>query len=227
MLPKARHEKLTVRELPDETLVFDHARNKAHCLDRTVALVWQHADGRMSVAEMAALLAHKLGIPAEEAVVELALEQLCKRHLLEEPIEPLTGLARLSRRDVLKKLAVAAVAMPLVMTITAPSARAAGLLSGVNCAIAKDGSPCAVFGVVGTCQQGNCVPAISAAAAANGVVAPPVVAPAPTPPPRPSKCPQFQCHTIKECPPRNAQGLLLFACSGGTSTICGTCLYGG
>jgi hypothetical protein len=189
--------------------------------------VWLHADGRVGVAELATLLAEKLGMPAEEAVVQLALEQLGRRHLLEQPIEPLAGQARLSRRDVLKKLAVAAVAMPLVMTITAPSARAAGLLSGVNCSSAKDGSPCAVFGVVGTCQQGKCVPAISAAAAANGVLAPAVVAPAPTPPPQPGKCPQFQCHTTKDCPPRNAAGLPLFACSGGTPTFCGACLYGG
>jgi hypothetical protein len=224
MLPKAQHDRLTIRELPDETLIFDHARNKAHCLNRTVALVWQHSDGRTTIGAIATLLAEKLGIPAEEAVVQLALEQLGKRHLLEQPVEPLAGLARLSRREVLKKLAVAAVAMPLVMTITAPNARAAGLLSGIDCSRAKDGAPCAVLGVVGTCQGGKCAPIAPGTLATDGVFAPTV---SPAPPPRPRKCPQFQCHTKADCPPRNAQGLPLFACQGGTATICGKCLYGG
>ena len=40
MLPKARQEQLTVRELPDETVVYDLARHKAHCLNPTAALIW-------------------------------------------------------------------------------------------------------------------------------------------------------------------------------------------
>jgi hypothetical protein len=216
MQPKARQEKLTVRDLPDETLVFDHARNKAHCLNRTVALVWRHCDGTTSVVELARMLNAELGIPAEESVVGLALEQLGSRHLLEQPVEPLAGFARLSRREVLKKLALAAVAMPLVMTITAPNARAAGLLSGIDCSRARDGSPCAVAGMIGTCQQGKCV-----SVGADGVLVPPT----PTPP-APVKCPAFQCHTLKDCPPTR-DGLKLFACQGGTATVCGTCIYGG
>ncbi len=218
MQPKARQEKLTVRDLPDETLVFDHARNKAHCLNRTVALVWRHCDGKTSVAELAWMLNAELGIPAEESVVGLALEQLGSRHLLEQPVEPLAGFARLSRRDVLKKLALAAVAMPLVMTITAPNARAAGLLSGIDCSRARDGSPCAVAGMIGICQAGKCMPS---GAGANGVLVPPT----PTPP-APVKCPAFQCHTLRDCPPTR-NGLKLFACRGGTATVCGDCIYGG
>jgi hypothetical protein len=225
MLPRARQDKLTVRELSDETLVFDHQRNKAHCLNQTVALVWRHCDGQTDVAELTRLLHQSLGVPAGEAVVGLALEQLGSRHLLVEAVEPLAGSARLSRREALKKLALAAVAMPLVMTVTAPNARAAGLLSGINCAKVADGSPCSLGGMIGTCQKGLCLPSPTSAAGANGVLVP--SSSGVTVPIRPTKCPQFQCHTISDCPPTNSAGLSVFACQGGTSTICGTCLYGG
>jgi len=63
LLPKARQDKLTVRELPDETLIYDHLAAKAHCLRQTAALVWKHCDGRTTVAELAGLLQRELGVP--------------------------------------------------------------------------------------------------------------------------------------------------------------------
>jgi len=37
VLPKARQDKLIVRELPNETLLYDHVSAKAHCLNQTAA----------------------------------------------------------------------------------------------------------------------------------------------------------------------------------------------
>ena len=42
-LPRARTSELIVKELPDETLVYDLANDKAHCLNHTAALVWKTA----------------------------------------------------------------------------------------------------------------------------------------------------------------------------------------
>jgi hypothetical protein len=53
MYPTARSAHLTIQELPEETLVYDHRNNKAHCLNRTTALVWKLCDGRTSLAEIA------------------------------------------------------------------------------------------------------------------------------------------------------------------------------
>ena len=46
MLPHARVNELIVRELPEETLVYDQKHDKAHCLNRAAALVWRHCDGQ-------------------------------------------------------------------------------------------------------------------------------------------------------------------------------------
>jgi hypothetical protein len=122
MFPQARKEKLNVRELPDETLVYDQEHRKAHCLNRTAALVWKHCDGQTDIAALARLLHEQLQVPDAETVVRLALDQLARRHLLVGELPPLSASARLSRRQVLASVVVAAVALPLITTISAPSA---------------------------------------------------------------------------------------------------------
>src|SRR4051794_24438190 len=101
MHPKAREEGLLVEELADETMVYDQKRHKAHCLNRTAALVWRHCDGQTSVSQLVTLL-RKLELPAEEELVWLALDRLEKAHLLQDrPARPMEGI---SRRQVMRKL---------------------------------------------------------------------------------------------------------------------------
>jgi hypothetical protein len=150
MFPAARTHQLTIKELPDETLVFDHENGKAHCLNRTASLVWKLCDGQTSLAD----LAERSGVP--EVAVGLALEQLQRRRLLQGPVEGLAEEKRRSRRDVLKKLAAAAVALPVIMTISAPVAHAAvsgGCKTNADCASLNGNGGC----IVGQCQNGNCV----------------------------------------------------------------------
>jgi hypothetical protein len=117
MLPQARHEKLTVRELAEDTLVYDTERHKAHSLNPTAAWIWRHCDGKTSPEELARLLHAEFQLPQAEEVVRLALEQLGRRHLLAEALPPLSEMARISRRDALKKLVVAGLVLPIVTTV--------------------------------------------------------------------------------------------------------------
>ncbi len=100
--PRARKEGLLVEELPDETLVYDLKRDKAHCLNPTAALVWQHCDGQTTVAELAALLEKGLEIPANDVLVWMALERLRRAHLLTEPVRLPAPQARYSRRQAMR-----------------------------------------------------------------------------------------------------------------------------
>ena len=59
-LPRSRTENLVVRELDDETLVYDMDRNEAHCLNRTVALVWNQCDGKTTATQAARVLTRNL-----------------------------------------------------------------------------------------------------------------------------------------------------------------------
>jgi len=123
MLPRCREDELIVRQLSDETLVYDLKRDKAHCLNHIAASIWRHCDGSTSVAELAVMLRQQFQMPADDAVVWLALRQLQTARLLEESIELPADHRRCSRRTLIRRLGAAA-AVPIVMTILAPTARA-------------------------------------------------------------------------------------------------------
>jgi len=135
--PRARREGLVIQELPDEVLVYDRERDKAHCLNQTAALVWGYCDGTTTIPTMARHLERDLNTnKVDEKIVWYALDQLSRDHLLEEKIVSPTLLGGMSRRQVVQALGVAAViAIPLVTSIIAPTpAQAATCLpTGAAC----------------------------------------------------------------------------------------------
>lgn len=136
LLPKMREQRLVIDELPDEVLVYDLDRHKAHCLNKTAALVWQACDGKTSAAMISRRLTRELQTPFNEELVWLALRQLEKLDLLEKRITLPPKLTGMSRRQMVRALGVGAiVAIPLVTSILAPTALAAS-----TCISA--GSPC-------------------------------------------------------------------------------------
>jgi coenzyme PQQ synthesis protein D (PqqD) len=117
----ARQEDLVVRELPEEVMVYDLKRHKAHCLNKTAAFIWQHCDGNTNVTEMARLLQQEVGSPVDEEVIWYGLDNLGKADLLQGRVPPPAGTA-LSRRQVLRRLGVGAmVAIPTVVSLIAPT----------------------------------------------------------------------------------------------------------
>ncbi|HJQ27098.1 MAG TPA: PqqD family protein [Blastocatellia bacterium] len=123
ILPAAREEGLIIQEMADEVLVYDRERYKAHCLNKTAALVWRHCDGKTTVADIARLVGDELQLPVGEEVVWLGVEQLQKAHLLSDGAHRLRAQGGMSRRRALQKLGwAAAVGLPLVTSIIAPRA---------------------------------------------------------------------------------------------------------
>ena len=128
-------------------LLYHLRTNKAFCLNHTAAFVWQNADGETSVEQIAHLLQKKLRTPVDESVVWFALEQLAKDELLENKVAAPLMFAGMNRRELIKTLGKsAAVALPLVMAITASIAAAAqspGTCSSLNQQCGGQGSrPC-------------------------------------------------------------------------------------
>ena len=135
LMPEARKEGLIVRELSGEVLVYDRDRSKAHCLNSTAALVWQYCDGKTPVSQIARTIESAINVPVDEEVVWLGVEQLNKSKLLKSTTVP-SHVSGLSRRDVMKRIGLAAaVALPVVTSIIAPSAAQAAncLPSGQTC----------------------------------------------------------------------------------------------
>ncbi len=154
LTPRARQEELVVRELPDEMLVYDLQRHEAHCLNQTAALVWKKCDGKTTLREITKSLTKELHVPVDERIIRLALDQLAKFHLLDEaqtlPTHLPPEMARMSRREMMRTLGVAAaVTLPLIVSISAPTSAQAA--SCVNSGCVPGGLPCCT----GTCKIGG------------------------------------------------------------------------
>jgi hypothetical protein len=122
LIPTAREEGLVVRELADEVLVYDTTTDKAHCLNHTAALIWQHCDGQSSVSQIAHSVSLHLKAPVDEKLVWFALDQLSKDHLLEQRVCMPALMSGMTRRQMVRILGIAAVvAVPLVTSIVAPT----------------------------------------------------------------------------------------------------------
>jgi len=119
---RARKEGLLVHPVDDEVLVYDLARHKAHCLNQAAATVWRHCDGRKSIRDLASIVGRDLEIPFDEQMVLLALGQLDRARLLEQRIPQSPGTSKISRREVIKRVGLAAaVSVPLISSVISPT----------------------------------------------------------------------------------------------------------
>jgi len=119
--PKAKKDNIVVKQIGDETLVYDLKANKAFCLNYTSAMIWQLSDGTRRVEDIETEMSVRLKTLVGEDFVYFALNQLSNDGLLEGQIE--NHFAGLSRREVIRKVGFAsAIALPLISSIIAPTA---------------------------------------------------------------------------------------------------------
>jgi hypothetical protein len=160
MNPARREEGLVITEVMGEVLVYDLERHRAHCLNAAAAVVFRHCDGTRSVAQIAALLAREMGVPADADHVWLALRTLDRAHLLRHAGLPAPGRPRLTRRELVRRLGVAA-ALPIVTSVLAPTPAEAAATCVADCTGQAFGTPCsstAPANCLCTCDgAGNCI----------------------------------------------------------------------
>lgn len=123
--PTKRRRGLVVHELPDETLIYDLNEDRALALNPTAALVFAHCDGETTVARLSELVRDRFAVAAGEPLVELALDQLLRAHLLEGEPRTRARAAKIPRRALLRKAGVAAALLPTVFALLAPTAASA------------------------------------------------------------------------------------------------------
>jgi len=163
MRPVASREGLLVRELAEEVVVYDLERHEAHCLNRTAGLVFKCSDGRSTVAEIAARLQTELKLPADEAIVWLALDSLDEAGLLaHKPARPRES-GGWSRRDAMLRMGIGlGMLLPVVTSILVPTpAEAAATCVPSGACGTNSGAPCyrtssSLCGQGCTCQGSTC-----------------------------------------------------------------------
>ena len=125
-LPVARRDRLIVKELEGEILTYDLDTDKACSLNPTASIVWKNCDGEKTVAQVSRILGAHLKAPVSPDVVWLALDQLGESRLLVQPASRPSDMNQISRRELAKRIGIAALALPLIIAITAPTAQAQG-----------------------------------------------------------------------------------------------------
>jgi Coenzyme PQQ synthesis protein D (PqqD) len=154
--PIARRKDLIIEDLPDEVLVYDLTTDKAHCLNRTSALIWKNCDGEKSAGEIAELLEQELESPVSVQVVMLGLEELAVNGLLQQEETSIAPGAQVSRRRLIQNLGLtAAIALPVIMSLSVPAAAGAGSVTNPCVANPRaDGCPCTLNS---DCDSGDCI----------------------------------------------------------------------
>jgi hypothetical protein len=110
----ARHDYLEIEKLDKELLVYNPVSNEAHALNPTTALILEKCDGQTLRSEV--ILALEAGEPGPE-VLEFGLAELAAAGLLKD-VEKAPNT--ISRREFATRWGGLAVAIPLVLSITAP-----------------------------------------------------------------------------------------------------------
>ena len=121
MRPRRREAGIIVRELSDETIVYDLERHRAHCLNASAARVWRLCDGARRVEEITTQLSGELKCDAK-GIVKLALDQLGQARLLGHRSTRSASGPRLSRRAVVRTLSLTTALLPAVVSILVPTA---------------------------------------------------------------------------------------------------------
>lgn len=170
-LPEARREGIISKEADGELLIYDTHSDRAHCLNGSAAEIWRLCDGATNPAEIARKLRAAVGQssnssvqtrgnkPADnselstninaqhtdaiEEIVWVALAELRRTNLLEEPKQPWPErLLRMSRREAVRRIALGvAIALPVVVSITAPPG-ADAVSCGGTCAPCTTSAQC-------------------------------------------------------------------------------------
>jgi hypothetical protein len=117
---KPKRIKALTRKFDDELLVYDGRRHKAHCLNKTAAMVWLECTGHCTVPEISKKLDTDFQSGGDDSLVRLAVVRLYRAGLLEKSRSVHAEL--LSRREALNRVrAIAIVAIPLVTTMLVPT----------------------------------------------------------------------------------------------------------
>lgn len=146
--PKAKTDDLLVEDFGKEVLLYDTRKDRAHSLNESAYAIWKQCDGKHSIADLAHDIYKTLPRSEAETLIQLGLERLRRRGLLEDA----SGLKAfdLSRRQLLRKLvigaAAAGLAAPTIASMVAPTP--ANAFSGL-----PNGTPCSSNS---QCQSGFC-----------------------------------------------------------------------
>lgn len=150
---RARRADLVEKQVGDELVLFDTRDEHVHLLNATLTAVWRRCSTGATHDDLVEALRALLGpVDGIDELVAAAIADLSRARLLEPDVPSTFGGVVISRRSLLKKAGIAALAMPAITTILAPPVAASH--SGVPCL--AGGQPCTTGTHAVPCCGGSC-----------------------------------------------------------------------
>jgi hypothetical protein len=116
-LPKSRTDNIVIQSLLEEVLIYDLMTDRAYCLNKTSAVVFNACNGKTSVSD----LKSESRLPDE--MIFLALDELKRANLLEKDADYGSPFAGMTRREVIRKAGLnSLIALPVISALVAPTA---------------------------------------------------------------------------------------------------------
>jgi hypothetical protein len=132
--PRCTRQRVSIRQVGTETLVYDEDRHTAYCLNQSSAVIWKLANGERSIDQIRAAASLELDAPVSTELVLFAVDALRADGLI-EPSASAAVAPAVSRRSMLQTLGIGgALLLPAIAAVVAPTAAQA--YSGcVDCAL--------------------------------------------------------------------------------------------
>jgi hypothetical protein len=120
MMIRRRQDGRIIKRVDDELVIYDQDTHKVFHLNKAAAIVWEHCEDAASLDELSHTLASHSGLPASEDLTGLALQELRDAELIEGSFASAAG-REVARREVMMRMAGMALALPLVVSLLAPT----------------------------------------------------------------------------------------------------------
>ena len=137
-----------------ELLIYDLEKNIVRRLNQVAAAIWKECDGQKNVAEIARHAAREMERQVDEQLVLFALDRFRRAHLLAEPVTNLPRATKVSRRESIKRIGMAA--LPLVTSMAVPTAAQAASCFPALHSCTSNSQCCSGLCVPGTGGIGAC-----------------------------------------------------------------------
>lgn len=157
------------RRIGEETIVYDRAVHRAHCLGPVSSAVWRSWEPGASVSEIVGRVEAEIREPVGAPAVELTLRRLARAGLVDRPPRRQPGEERRSRdsaaagrREALRRVAALAGLAVVSLAVPAPEAVAATCTLQVGQACTSTSQCCPTSNGTATCcgqALHRCLPA--------------------------------------------------------------------
>ena len=123
-LPKARTANLLEQNIGKEVMLYDLITDKAYNLNESLTIVYKACSDKQTFAEL------KRNHKFTDDFIYFALDELNRNNLLADAADYRSPFSKMNRREVVKKVGLTtAVALPVILSLTAP--KAARAVSGI------------------------------------------------------------------------------------------------